>query len=147
MFGVDLVCGIKAVKVRAKQVSGVWIRRCRVTLAHEFEAGIAAALGPEAKQCLIGLRNGALEKVVLPIEELAALGALKAGDQAVRIERMVGVKAIGTRGKEEEPPIIAMEFDFDWDEAAWLFLGRHCNAEASVLLTKRQLTLYEAAEA
>lgn len=150
MFGIDLECGIRAVKVVVKEVDGREFRRCRVTLAHEFTSDIASALGPDAEALREGLRSLAIEKATLPIEGIAAMGAFKAGrSDAVTIGRLTGCKAVCTapKGDATEGPTVQLEFEFTWDEAAWVFLGRHCNAIASVVLTQRQLSLAAGAEA
>jgi hypothetical protein len=55
---------------------------------------------------------------------------------------MVGVKATVSKAKnDEDGPTILLEFDFAWDEDAWVWLGRNCSAVAEVVLTKRQLAL------
>jgi hypothetical protein len=142
MFGTTLECGIKAVKVRVQDVQGRIVRRCRVTLAHEFTIAIARELGENAVNLREGLRDSSIEKAVMPIDGIAALGAFTAQGGSIEIGRMVGVKATVTKSKEDEAgPTIQLEFDFAWDENAWLFLGRNCSAVADVVLTKRQLVL------
>lgn len=144
MFGTTLECGIKAVKVKAKEVDGRIVRRCRVVLAHEFTLEIARELGKDAVSLREGLRANAIEKATLPIDGIAALGALAVpgGGAGVSIERLIGVKANCLKSrKDDEGPTVQLEFEFGWDENAWLFLGRHCNEVAEVVLTKRQLSL------
>lgn len=143
MFGTTLECGIRAVKVRVKDVQGRIVRRCRVTLSHEFTEAIAKALGPDAKAVRAALREGSVEKAVMPIDNIGAMGAFTAsGGKGIEIGTMVGVKAVATAAtKEDEGPTIQFEFDFPWDEKAWVFLGRHCSAIADVVLTKRQLAM------
>lgn len=150
MYGTSLECGIKSVKVKATEVAGRWVRRCRVTLAHEFTHDIARELGEDAVALRVGLTSFSIEKAVLPIENLSALGALSVpnGGGGVSIERMYGVKATCIAAKKDgEGPTIQLEFEFPWQEDAWVFLGRHCNAVADVVLTKSQLALATSAEA
>lgn len=142
MFGTTLECGIKAVKVRVKDVQGRIVRRCRVTLAHEFTPAIARALSKDAVNLLAALREGSVEKATIPIDNLGAAGAFTAQGGGVQIGTMVGVKAVASKSSsEDEGPTIQLEFDFPWDEQAWVFLGRHCTAVADVVLTKRQLAM------
>lgn len=143
LFGVDLECGIKTVNVKTEDVDGRILRRCRVTLTHEFDAAIARALGKDAQAVWQGLRGGGIKKAELPIDSIAAHGAFTSvGDgDIVAIGTMVGTKATCTQGKEDSPPLIALEFEFAWQEDAWLFLGRNCAAMASLFLTQRQTEL------
>jgi len=117
------------------------VRRCRVTLSHEFTRDIARELGTDAAAVRKALHSGGVEKAVLPIDTIAALGAFKAKGGGVNIGRMVGVKATATASKDDAPPRIDFEFEFAWQKDAWIFLGEHCNALADVTLTKRQLAL------
>lgn len=146
MFGTSLECGIKAVKVKVDGVEGRILRRCRVVLVHQFTPAIARELGKDAVALRAGLRALAIDKAVLPIGGVAALGAFTAGGETIKISRLIGVKATAIAPNEdsEAGATIQLEFEFQWDEAAWGFLGRHCAAVASVVLTKRQLTLAEA---
>jgi hypothetical protein len=82
MFSTTLECGIKAVKVRVQDVQGRIVRRCRVTLAHEFTAAIARELGDDAVALRKGVRENVIEKAVLPIDGLAAAGAFTAAGGA-----------------------------------------------------------------
>ncbi len=142
MFGTNLECGIKAVKVRVSDVDGRTLRRCRVVLAHEFTLEIARELGDGAVAMRTSLRTGEVEKAVMPIDGIAALGAFTARDGGIEIGRMVGIKATALAAKKDDDgPTIQLEFEFQWQEDAWLFLGRNCNATADVVLTKRQLAL------
>jgi hypothetical protein len=141
MFGTTLECGIKAVKVRVQDVQGREVRRCRVVLVHEFTADIARALGEAAVALRGHLRDNEIEKAVIPIDALAALGAFTAAGGGVEIGRLAGVKATLLKAKDDEGPTVQLEFEFAWQEDAWLFLGRHTAAMASVVLTKRQLAL------
>ena len=142
MFGTTLECGIRAVKVRVQDVQGRIVRRCRVTLAHEFTPAIARELGEGAVSLRKAVRENEVEKAVLPSDGVGAAGACTASGGGVSIGRMVGVKATVTNAKnEDDGPTIALEFDFAWDEDAWVFLGRNCSAIAEVVLTKRQLAL------
>ena len=142
MFGTSLECGIRAVKVRVKDVQGRIVRRCRVTLSHEFTDAIARALGSDAKHIRAALRDGSVEKAVMPLDTMGAMGAFTAGGKGIEIGTMVGVRATATAAKEEDSgPTIQLEFDFPWDEKAWVVLGRNCSAMADVVLTKRQLSL------
>ncbi len=141
MFGTNLACGIKSVNVKTQDVDGRLLRRCRVVLSHEFDSDIASAIGGSARVVREGLLNGAIDKAVLPINGLAALGVFVAAGDTVEIPRLTGVKATATKGKEDEPPEMLLEFEFAWLETAWVFLGRHCSAIADVLLTRAQLTM------
>ena len=102
MFGVNLECAIKSVKVRVQDVGGRPLRRCGMVLVHEFTRDIARTLGPDAVATLAGLRSGAIEKCVMPIDKLAALGVLQAGGETIQIERMAGVKATCLPAKAED---------------------------------------------
>jgi hypothetical protein len=141
MFGMHLQCGIKAVKVKAQDSGGIVFRRCIVSLVHEFTADIARDLGPEATKLRDGLRSGAIEKVTMPIDGIAAIGDFATAQDVVHVGRMCGLKAVVSAPKEDEPPVIQFDFEFTWQEDAWAFLGRHCNSIADVVLTKRQLAL------
>lgn len=142
MFSTSLDCGIKSVKVKAKDVDGRMVRRCVVTLAHEFTAGIARALGDDALAVRDAIRDHSVEKAVMPIDSIAAIGAFKAGDDAVEIGRMIGLKATALSAKnDDDGPTVQLEFEFVWQEDAWVFLGRHCNTVATGVLTQRQLML------
>jgi hypothetical protein len=144
MFGTNLECVSKAVKVKVVEYDGRVIRRCRVLLVHEFTDDIAAELGKDAKQLLKSLDNQGVSKAELPITAIAAVGAFRApdGSAGVQIGCMAGVKAVATAPKgEDEAATIQFEFEFAWQEDAWVFLGRHCAAVASVVLTKTQLAL------
>ncbi len=144
MFGTTLECGIKSVKVKVKNVQGREVRRCVVVLAHEFTHDIARALGEDALALLDLLRSNAVESAIVPIDGLAALGHFIARDSAVEIGRMAGIKAKCLKSSDgDEGPTIQLEFEFSWQEDAWLFLGRNCAAVASVTLTKHQLALGE----
>jgi hypothetical protein len=142
MFGATLECGIKAVKVKVQHEQGRVLRRCRVVLSHEFDADIARELGKDARALRQGLRDNAIEKATLPLDGIAALGAFTADGKSIEIGRMIGVKASCSKAKDSEAgPTIELEFEFSWDEKAWVFLGRNCSSMASVVLTKRQLAL------
>lgn len=146
MFGTALTCGIKAVKVRVQDVDGRLLRRCRVTLSHEFTEDIARTLGPDAENVREGLRNHGVERAVLPIEGIAAAGGFTVRGEGVQINRLLGLKATALAPKEEDAgATIQLEFEFAWQEDAWIFLGRHCSAVADVVLHKAQLTLPAAA--
>lgn len=149
MFGVNLECGIKSVKVRVKDVDGRLIRRCRVVLSHEFTEDIAKALGSDARSVRDGLRSGGIEKATMPIGLISAMGVFSGPDgEAIEIGTMSGVKATGLAPKDSDAgATIQLEFDFAWQEDAWLFLGRHCSAIASVVLTQNQLDMSTAADA
>ena len=147
MFGANLECGIKSVKVKVVEHDGRVIRRCRVVLVHDFDEDIAAELGKDAKRVRESLVDGGVTKAELPIERVVAAGAFttrEAGAKqfGVQVGIMVGVKAVATAAKNDaDPPTIAFEFEFNWQEDAWVFLGRHCTAIADVVLTKAQGSL------
>lgn len=147
MFGANLECGIKSVKVKVIEHDGRVFRRCRVVLVHDFDDDIAAELGKDAKRVRESLINGSVTKAELPIDKVAAFGAFtsrEAGPQGggVSIGTMVGVKAVASAAKDDtDEPTIAFEFEFNWQEDAWVFLGRHCSAVADVVLTKSQQSL------
>ncbi len=144
MYGVNLECGIKSVKVRVKDIDGRLLRRCTVGLTHEFNRDIAKELGKEALAVLKGLKNFGIEKATLPIDRISALAVLTdTQGEAVEIKELRGVKATCTAPKDDGIPTILFEFDFRWQEDAWLFLGRNCSAIASLHLTKVQLGLEE----
>lgn len=148
MFGTNLECQIKAVKVKVTEKDGRVVRRCRVQLVHEFTSDIAHELGREAVQLRKSLADLAVLKAELPITNIAALGAFTAEGAACRIGRMVGIKAVATAPKEgEDGAQIAFEFEFAWQEDAWVFLGRYCAAVADVVLTKAQMPLPYAGDA
>jgi hypothetical protein len=145
MFAIPIDFGIQAVKVRTKNKDGRVVRSCRVTLSHEFDEELAAALGKKARSVLQGMKDGEIETATLPIDGLAAVGAfheLREKKIAVKVPYMRGVKAKAKAGgKDEEPPTLRLEFEFAWNRDAWLFLGEHCSAMASVVLTQTQLVL------
>lgn len=146
MFDVNLECGIKSVTVKVKDVDGHPMRRCRIVLTHEFTKGIARALGRDALAVLTGLESNGIAKAQLPIDALSCMGAFKAHGvevpDGVSVGSMNGIKATCQPATEDgENPSIHLEFDFAWDESAWVFLGKHCAAVADVVLTKRQTEL------
>jgi hypothetical protein len=137
VFGINLICRIKSVKVSVKLVSGLAMRRCAVVLTHVFDESIASELGQEGVDVRAGLMSHGIEKAVLPIGGMRAAGAFQANGESVSINHMFGVKVTGTAGKkEDQPPVIDFEFDFPWNADAWAFLGRHCSSEADIVLHK-----------
>ena len=77
-----------------------------------------------------------------PISAVLALGGFRSGEDIVEIEYMKGIKAVGVAPKDDNAtPQLLMDFDFNWKEDAWVFLGRHCMSVADVTLTKCQREL------
>jgi hypothetical protein len=143
LMGVDRECGIQSVKVKTKHKDKRVVRHCVLVLTQEFDDDIASALGDEAGAVLDGIRSGAIKKAELDISAVktfAEFTAPVAGSPSkATIEIMVGTKAVcAPATKEDDPPSIAMTFEFSWDEKAWTFLGRRCAGVANVVLTKAQ---------
>lgn len=143
MIDVDFEAGIKAIKLKVKTKDGVAARTCTMVLEREFDDLIAAGLGGDARKALLSLRDHGLESCVLPLDSVDAEGKLVAPDaKSISIGALKGVKATGQAGaKSEEPPSLLLEFEFVWNEQAWVFLGRYCGGVAQVSLKARQLTL------
>ncbi len=149
----ELSAAVAKVALRTKMKDDLITRVCRVTFTREFDGEIAAAIGGEAPKAREALQGLGLEKVVIPTTALLATGKLrfvkkspKKGEpdekDTVTIKNMRGVKAVATVGKkEDDPPQIALSFDFNHFDGAWTFLGRHHAAWVDLSLKSEQTVL------
>lgn len=142
MFDVEFMTSIKSIKVKVTEKNSIVQRRCVVVLEREFDDMMAAGLGGEARSALEALRDGGMTSCVLPIEGINARGRFVTTADSVEVGELVGVKATGKASADDEfPPSIALELDMPWDEAAWVFLGRHSGGFAHLTLSQRQGSL------
>ena len=147
MFDVGFHAQIAKVAIQVKGGEGLIRRICRITLKREFDLEMARGLGPDAVEALAALKSGGFEACTMPIGAIVATGAIRcsilstADVDEVKIPVLYGVKAKGKAGKDGDPPSIALEFSFGWDERAWVFLGRHCEAYAEIILTRTEQQL------
>jgi hypothetical protein len=146
MFDQRRHIGVEKVSVKVKNDNGRILRTCRITLSHEFDDDIAAALGRDAGKAMEGLASGAYEQVVIPIDSLKVSAVFNTLDRKDRVELpvMLGLKAKATAATNpmgEEVPKIALEFEFVFNDHVWLFLGQHCGESIEITLSKRQLEL------
>jgi hypothetical protein len=145
-----LTASISKILLRAKAKDDVVKRLVRVTFTKDFDDEIAAELGKDAQNALKGLSDLGLERVVIPLSAVVATGKLsfdmppaKVGGlvekDKITIKAMRGWKAVATAGKkEDEAPVIAITFEFDLFESAFLFLARHLAAWVDVSLKSDQ---------
>lgn len=133
------------VALKVKQKDDVVRRICTMTLEREFDAIIAAALGEDAKTARDSLLAHGISKVEIPIDALAARAKLVSLASSVELPVLRGVKAVGkvktSDEGDEEPPTIALTYEFDFHEEAWVFLGRKCASWIDAHLTPLQTEL------
>jgi hypothetical protein len=141
MFKTQIPMGIKSIKVKAEFEDGITTRLCTLTLGTEFDAIVAAGIGRDAVEALGLLRGKGMKSCVLPIDRITCEGLLVADSDRLVIGRLLGTKATGKSGEEDESPRIELEFTFLFDQAAWGFLGRHAGAQVIATLTPTQLAL------
>jgi hypothetical protein len=146
MFDLQLVASVKSIKVKVKKSkSNVYVRTCTAVFEREFDFEIAAALGGDAREALEALRSGGMKSCVLPMDRVNVQGTLRSsdGDDTVDLAELDGVKATGVADETEGdfPPSILLEFDFAFNEPAWVFLGKHCGSLAFLTCRRRQLDL------
>jgi len=149
MFDVGFQAQIAKVSISVKAPLGIVRRICKITLARVFDDIIAAGIGKAARDALKAIKAHDIEAVTMPIDAIQANGELvcsvfsedgEAKSDRVAIPAMKGVKAKAKAGKDpDDPPIISVEFSFEWNEQAWVFLGRHCEAYAEVMLERREV--------
>lgn len=143
-MNIDIRFAAQINKVTAAVVAkeGVIRRTVKVTLAREFDVPLAVALGKDAKKALALLEVGSLTEATIPIDRIVALGVLRSMDQEVRIAPLHGVVAKAKAGSDEgAPPTVKLEFEFDWEKAAWVFLGWNLSAVAEIEIATMQLEL------
>lgn len=142
-ISLQIMANISKLSVTAKQKDDVVRRICRLALGREFDSTIAAALGEDAIQARDALIHHGIEEVTIPLDSIVASCKLIHGTVDVTIPIMRGVKAKAKAGDvdKEYPPSVRLEFDFDFYEPAWVFLGRYCNAYVEATLTTVQPTL------
>lgn len=146
MFDLQLVASVKSIKVKVKKSkSNVYVRTCTAVFEREFDLEIAAALGGDAREALVALRSGGMKSCVLPMDRVNVQGTLRSSDGAdtVDLAELDGVKATGFADETEGdfPPSILLEFDFAFNEPAWVFLGKHCGSLAVLTCRRRQMDL------
>lgn len=141
MIDITLSADITAVKVKTKEVDGQVTRKCQMALRREFDDLLAAGLGGDARKVLASLRERGIESCVIPLDAIDARGKLDSGYQAVTIGQLTGIKATAKAGEDDAPPTIVLEFEFAWQETAWLFLGRNCGLGCELELVQRQQEL------
>lgn len=138
---------IQKVTVQAKQKDGFVIRRCRVVLAREFDAVIAAGIGGEANKLRKSLTDRSISKVEIPIDAIKAECELISGDQVCTVKAVTGVRAVCAAStdsdNDESPPSVHLELEFPFQREAWLFLGERAAAYVSVTLTPSQKSLFD----
>jgi hypothetical protein len=144
MFDKQIRASIKSARVKVTEEGAHPLRTIRLALEREFDHEIADALGEDAGTALEGLRSGGMTKVVLPIDAISA-SAVVDGQERIRLERIVGVKATASVGKAKEdadaPLKVKLEFDFPFQRDVWLMLGEEAGDVVGVTLTRRQLEI------
>jgi hypothetical protein len=142
-MNIDITIGAQISKVAASVVvkDGVIKRTVKLTLAREFDVALAAALGKDAKKTLALLEVGSISEAVIPIDAVVASGELKSMGHTCHIGVLRGVQAKAKADTSDDglPPTVKLEFEFDWDEAPWVFLGRSLAAQAEVTIRSLQL--------
>jgi hypothetical protein len=133
---------ISKVGIKVKDSSGVVRRICKVTFAREFDTLVASNLGADAKTALKALESRGLKAVVIPMDRIVGSCLLEGIEDTATIPVLRGVKAKCKAGaKDDDLPTVRFEFEFDFNEAAWGFLGRNCLAYTKVTLTPAQQSL------
>lgn len=133
---------IRKVGIQVKEADGCVRRICRLSLAREFDSLVAGNLGSDAKAALVGLSAHGLASATIPMDRVNGTCKLEGLDDSVTISNVRGLKAKCKSGKKDgDPPTVRLEFEFDFYEPAWAFLGRNCLAYATVTLTPAQQVL------
>lgn len=142
-MNIDITIGAQISKVAAQVVvrDSVIKRTVKLTLAREFDLELAQALGKDAKKTLALLEVGSISEATIPIDAVVASGDLVAMGSGVRIACLRGVQAKAKADTSDDglPPSVKLEFEFDWVEDAWVFLGRNLSAMAEVTIKSLQL--------
>lgn len=133
---------IESVSLDVKMIEDVEHRKCVIKFARDFDETIAAALGGDAKQILASLQRHGQEKAYISIDRINAKATLvSAKGDRVTIPALHGIQAVGTAGKDDDPPIIRLEFDYFYDRDAWVFVGENARGIIEVTLKPRQQEL------
>jgi len=144
-MNIDIRIGAQINRVQGSVTvkEGVIKRTVVVTLAREFDMPLAAALGKDAKKALDMLESGSLAEVTIPMSRIEATATFSANADQVKI---IGLRGIACKAKagdpdEDEPPTAKLTFEFDWEKAAWVFLGWNLSAMAEVEIASMQKEL------
>lgn len=144
-MNIDLTisAAITKVSVVTIQKDSVVRRVCRMVLSREFDSTIAAALGGDATTALEALKSHGISEVTLPIDTIEASCKMVSVSQTVTIPVLHGRKAKGKAGDDDKelPPSIKLEFQFEFFEPAWVFLGRNAAAWTEATLSETQPSL------
>jgi hypothetical protein len=150
MFDSPITAEIRTVKGVVIDDGDHQLRRIRLQLERTFSPEIAQGLGSSAQVALDELEGRGLEKAVMGIGAIKAKLEIKSeGKGTATIGDVTGIKAVGIvhkaggrdEGDGEAHPLIRLEFEFPFDEAAWTFLGRTLRDTVSCKLTRSQLEL------
>lgn len=137
----QLTAAISKVSIRTKEKDDIIRRICKVTFGREFDQTLAAALGADARTALKALEVNGLLEAKIPIDGIVAQAKLIAGSANVTIPILKGLSARAKAGLEDDPPSIRLDFEFDFHEPSWVFLGRYCNSYTELTLTTIQPSL------
>lgn len=141
-MNIDITFAAQINKVQASVVAkeGVIRRTVKLTLAREFDVMLAQALGKDARKALALLEAGSLSEATIPIDRIVATGVLQSMGQEVKIMPMRGVvaKAKSSNIDEQTPCSIKLDFEFEWEKEAWVFLGWNLSAVAEVSIAAIQ---------
>lgn len=132
---------IESVSLDVKTIEDVEHRKCVVKFARDFDEAIAKALGGKSK-ILEQLRKHEQEKAYISIDNLNASAVLVSpkGDK-VTVPAIHGTQAVAVAGKNDDPPIIRLEFEFFYEPEAWRFLGDNARGTIELTLKQRQQEL------
>jgi hypothetical protein len=139
MFETEIEAGLKGIKVKAEADGGIVVRTCTLTVVRELDSLIAAAL-PGAKKVYSAIKSGDVTSCVVPTDRIVCEIQLRADREKLSIERAKGTKATCKAGdfEKDKPPTIELEFEFTFNQDAWVFLGRHVGAMAKLTLNRSQ---------
>ncbi len=142
-MNIDITFGaeINKVSVGVTEKDGIIQRKCKLVLAREFDTLLASGLRGDAKVALRSLESHGLAEVTIPIDGIFAHGIFSNAigpANEVTIPDLRGLVARAKAGKDQEPPSIKLEFEFEWLEKVWVFLGRNCSAQAQVTIRSIQ---------
>lgn len=149
MYDYGLRANLKTFRVDADDDGPTIKRTCRMTFEMMLDGGIARAVGGDfGADALQALRDLTTTKVEFPIDAIKAKAKLVgiAGTTPVRLDEVVGIKAVASVKKpkedgESEPPKAKMEFESPYSDELCIFLGRNSGAWIELTLTKNQLEL------
>jgi len=140
MFDVELQAVLAKVTLHTKASDGVVIRTMRIAVDRELDVELASGIGKHALRVLSLLRDREAEKVTLGLGAVLAEGTLVVAKQRAVLGELRGIKAVCTSPDEDgEVVAVRMEFESNFEEAAWVFLGRHCGAYVQITFRRRQL--------